>query len=506
MKYTEKLGLKKPDQTDFYNVEDSNFNMDKIDSEITILKDGIEETKEKVDNIELTGNKVTIADAENNFTSVNVEGALQELANKDKELTNKDKALDTKIDTTKSALETAIANNKTEIDGEIANLKQSVSDGKELIATATTGRGVPTNGSDSFQKMADNIDSIKTKLPILEGDVGVTEDAEGNVYGVEKIVERLYYEAPIVLNKYFSEKPTDVGKPTYIFPDKGGGVYCGWDKYLNRISSNADTIWKATFSNSVIKTLIDSLGNTYTIFGGISIQKFSPNGELVWDKELVNIKIKDISIDKSDNIYIITDNEIKKITDEGNIIWSKGTDVLLLFVYTDMYNNVYLVDSNNNILKLTENGEEISKAALNNLGSSIVQDSIIVDNEGNIYYGTIDNSKAIVKCKSTGEAIFQKALSPDGSYSYAYAYARLCYIDEFNYLYTVHYDGTMRKFSPSGAELGKHPRVATSRAITAFNGTIYLFIRYDSSLASFKCVKDNYVLEKVAILKEREVQ
>jgi hypothetical protein len=35
---------------------------------------------------------------------------------------------------------------------------------KQLIATAVTGKDVPTNGSDSFQKMADNIDSIRNKL------------------------------------------------------------------------------------------------------------------------------------------------------------------------------------------------------------------------------------------------------------------------------------------------------------------------------------------------------
>ncbi|MBU5439509.1 hypothetical protein KQI42_15950 [Tissierella sp. MSJ-40] len=39
---------------------------------------------------------------------------------------------------------------------------QSASDGKTLIAGAITGKGVPTNPSDTFQKMADNISAIET--------------------------------------------------------------------------------------------------------------------------------------------------------------------------------------------------------------------------------------------------------------------------------------------------------------------------------------------------------
>jgi hypothetical protein len=46
--------------------------------------------------------------------------------------------------------------------------------------------------------MADNIDSIKTKLPILEGDAGVAEDVEGIVYNVKSLMKkRVYDDIPI---------------------------------------------------------------------------------------------------------------------------------------------------------------------------------------------------------------------------------------------------------------------------------------------------------------------
>lgn len=66
----------------------------------------------------ITAENITIKDASNNFTATNVEGALSELF-------------------------------------------QSASNGKKLIATAITGKGVETSNTDSFQTMATNINNIK---------------------------------------------------------------------------------------------------------------------------------------------------------------------------------------------------------------------------------------------------------------------------------------------------------------------------------------------------------
>lgn len=51
---------------------------------------------------------------------------------------------------------------------------QSVSDGKKLIATAITDKGVNTSGSDTFSKMASNIGTISVGIP---APVGFIEDA-----------------------------------------------------------------------------------------------------------------------------------------------------------------------------------------------------------------------------------------------------------------------------------------------------------------------------------------
>lgn len=119
MKYTNNLGLKKPESTDFYDIEDFNFNADKIDEELgnldpvkllnqikTVdgegsgldadLLDGKDSTAfatsdHKHDildiiNLNLTAENTTVKDVDNNFVSGTVEGALKELADETKAL------------------------------------------------------------------------------------------------------------------------------------------------------------------------------------------------------------------------------------------------------------------------------------------------------------------------------------------------------------------------------------------------------------------------------------
>lgn len=85
--YTNNLQLEKPLLNENYDIEIHNRNMDKIDT-------AIQEVKGKVDGLELTAERVSIADSANKFEATNVEGALLEnktsILNLQKELgTNK---------------------------------------------------------------------------------------------------------------------------------------------------------------------------------------------------------------------------------------------------------------------------------------------------------------------------------------------------------------------------------------------------------------------------------
>ena len=85
--YTSNLKLEKPLQSENYNIDIFNSNADKIDT-------AIQEVKGKVDGLELTAERVSIADPTNKFEATNVEDALLEnktsILNLQKELgTNK---------------------------------------------------------------------------------------------------------------------------------------------------------------------------------------------------------------------------------------------------------------------------------------------------------------------------------------------------------------------------------------------------------------------------------
>ena len=69
--YTNNLRLEKPLQSENYNIDVFNSNADKIDT-------AIQEVKGKVDGLELTAQRVSIADPANKFEATNVEDALLE--------------------------------------------------------------------------------------------------------------------------------------------------------------------------------------------------------------------------------------------------------------------------------------------------------------------------------------------------------------------------------------------------------------------------------------------
>ena len=91
---TENLQLEKPLANENYDIEVHNRNMDKIDS-------AIQEVKGKVDGLELTAERVSIADPTNKFEATNVEDAL--LENKTSIL-----SLQSELGTNKSTLEANI--------------------------------------------------------------------------------------------------------------------------------------------------------------------------------------------------------------------------------------------------------------------------------------------------------------------------------------------------------------------------------------------------------------
>lgn len=120
---SDNLQLEKPLLNENYDIDVHNRNMDKIDR-------AIQEVKGKVDGLELTAERVSIADAEGLFEATNVEDAL--LENKTSILN-----LNSKTDTMNS---------------DLSNLKTRVDNGQNVKLTEDNGvcRRIPNNNANDI--------------------------------------------------------------------------------------------------------------------------------------------------------------------------------------------------------------------------------------------------------------------------------------------------------------------------------------------------------------------
>jgi len=513
MKYTNNLGLKKPESTDFYNLEDFNYNADKIDEELGNLDpvklldqiktvdgegsgldadmlDGKHSTAfatsdhkhemSDINNLNLTAENTTVKDTDNNFVSGTVEGALKELATKDKDL---DKRID---------------DNKTEVDKEIADLKQYGSNVKEGFATVITSKGVTTDSSDTFDTMINNVGSIKTKLPILEGDVGVTEDTEGNVYGVEKIEERQAYP----------HKRDYIYKWMYridesVFRHFSSGIT--EDFFLLHISkvekrnSESQKIWEYKLEPSVPPSYsgitTDLENNVYVIMSSqnTKLLKLSSNGNLTFEKTISSINNTQISnlCFKNNYLYISTNKRLLKFSLEGDLIWDYAYSKEILSFDIDINNYIYIVDGST-LTKLNESTDVVWNIATYHDRILIKNDFMYTYSSGDIGYIRLYNigSGSVIWERQTRKIL---GVSLD---SFGFIYVLL------NWLYDNSTPNIIKYDRYSSIILEK--RLEGNEIYIDNYASIFL-VDTNTSAKYFRKYKDNYTLEKVAVLKEREV-
>ncbi|WP_304340476.1 PQQ-binding-like beta-propeller repeat protein [Metaclostridioides mangenotii] len=376
-----------------------------------------------------------------------------------------------------------------QIDADLQNKKQ-------LIATAVTGKDVPTNGSDSFQKMADNIDSIKTKLPILEGDAGVTEDAEGNVYGVSRydLMQSYNYMKPLYEEAW--SKQTTLYNITMLEVDSQSNLYVKTSTALCKMTNEFEEIWKLDVGNSITSIVVDCEDNVY--------------------------------------ISLSSTKEIKKITTDGDVIWSCTTSKGVSTLKIGLDGVIYYWGSDYYVMKISPDGVEypICEVKTNQVISSIDAYS-----DGTIY---VANRGQLTCVSKSGEIEWQKQIA-------TYSYDSIVLIDSkklINYFVLTTNNSNQIKthftISSNGNIVGSFDRGIILHVNTDYIGNIYVAVGYtltklSSSGASvwstsfnsncrasasskegkcycfvysytIKCFNDNYTLEKVAVLKEREVQ
>ncbi len=261
----------------------------------------INEVATGLNTIELTGNKVTIEDTDNNFVSGTVEGALQELATKDK------------------ALDTRIGNNKTEVDEKLKEIKQSGSDFKDSVASAITAKGVSTSGTDNKQTFVNNIDSIIVRSPIADDEIGVVQWEDGSYKGFK---EETYSKIPTPvedrkLKSYFLAPHNQSGVFTarYVI-DENWLLYCSGsggyaiEAIVSKLNRQGDLFWQYQLTPNVLDLKIDSDKNVVALHGDtgtkvIQLTKLDASGKAMWVKPSPDGRARYLSIDKFGFIYVL---------------------------------------------------------------------------------------------------------------------------------------------------------------------------------------------------------
>ena len=455
----------------------------------------INEVATDLNNRKQTAENTTIKDTDNNFVSGTVEGALQELA-------TKDKALDKRID-----------DNKVEID----SLKLSVADGKSKIATSVSGKGVPTNGSDSFQTMADNIYSIKTKLPILEGDVGVANDLQDNIYNITNICNEEKYSPNItdVEMEQFYYVPgartmlLDSQNDIYVFPGSAGSTY-GIRKY----NQDGTMVWvKNTYLSSPCAA-INSKDEFFYILEATENQvcKMNTNGDVAWRKSLPfsgsSSSLKSILVDSDDNLYILVyytrtiGTYLYKFDSQyENLIWEKHFPYALLFYPIIKHNKLYVrytsQDTNPIISKLQEydlNSNLIWEKTFNYPESSA--SAWAVDSQDRIfYYDSKQQQVIILNAQREQIGVINERL-----YDFSF--------DENDYLYAYisisSNAETYGKYSPNGSKVWQKQfsgNQGPDTIITKNNG--FYIVNNSAGTTGVTKYKDNYYVQQIAELEKR---
>ena len=247
------------------------------------------------------------------------------------------------------------------------DLKQSVSNGKQLIATAITDKGVLTQGSDTFNTMADNIGKVKFEIEIPKDCIGVATLMDKSKYGITDLKYENTKEEiePILVWKYNGH----VDYVNSVAVDNKGYIYTtGRDKMVHKIDPEGNLVWKYTdYTNVVLSVFIDNQGYIYSASN--RIHKIDSEGNLVWEYGNGNFYFyNSVAVNNEGYIYSGgTDNTVHKIDSEGNLVWKyTGHKNVVLSVSIDNQGYIYSCGRDKTVHKIKSRYKVETYAKLTN--------------------------------------------------------------------------------------------------------------------------------------------
>jgi len=269
-----------------------NYDDSEIVNEINNIKDGTT----TVGNAQKINNHIIESDVPENavFTDTTYDNAT---TTKDGLMSSSDKInLNNSLKTT-DTYSTLLTTDKSII-GAINENFTSVSNGKALIASAITDKGISTSSSATFSTMASNINNITT------GDYSVGDFILFSNLGLSyKTVEVWSFTG-------------HTNKVMAVAVDSNGYVYSGGlDETVKKISPTGDEVWTFTGHTGNIRGLaVDN--NSYVYSGGSdnTVKKISPAGDEVWTFTGHTDEIRDLAVDSNSYVYSASsDKTVKKI-------------------------------------------------------------------------------------------------------------------------------------------------------------------------------------------------
>lgn len=383
---------------------------------------------------------------------------------------------------------------------------------KEALATAITSKKVPTNATDSLQVMKDNIDSIKTKLPILEGDVGVAEDTEGNVYGVTEIAERFIYESVNQKDGYELWTQTlDTTYSRFSIVNNNIVITAGSLTTTNKISEftrSGDLIRVITTPDVGIPFFSK---NFIYLFSNLKVQKFTYDWEQIFEITL-NLKVVDFKVDSLDNIYVTQESKLLKYNSEGSLDWE---------IVIKKYGTYFVIDENDFVYVISRTGDSINTGSsdlqkIDSLGNELWKNTprdkynfhgIQIDSFNNIYVTQyqdvtyqselykIDKENGSKLVEVGGRTISHFVLDNKTDFTYSFDNATG---GGFNNA------GTISKNYKLGTWIVGPMKNRYAKTVYVDPSTDEIFLLLDGGFLTK--VQNNAFIEKVAVLKESEVQ
>lgn len=218
---------------------------------------------------------------------------------------------------------------------------------KDSLATAITGKGVLTQGTDSLDVMNTNIESISTKSEILEGFVGVgyfkNDESSYNIINIKYE----HVETPdIGLEILSSYSYENRGIPIATFMDKEKYVYNTHSNgYIYKLDSAGVVIWAEHFiqeSAGAIGAFKDKEDFIYLVYDNGAVFKIDKDKNIINETKLdISTSVTDACVDIKHNIYILCSKNIYKLDSSLAVINIYSYDVAPSYIRVDKDETIY---------------------------------------------------------------------------------------------------------------------------------------------------------------------